>query len=525
METCRENIAVTSETKVVNTATILEAAGKLTQERGEVDATETTEAPHPFPTGSLPVKLQELVKEVASFTQTPDAMAASIAIGMVSAAIGGGVVLRLCDGSILPGNLFIMAVAPSGVGKGRTYSVIAAPLKSCEERLQKDWREIHLPKIMAELEVAAERAKRLGRAAAKQDCPTTRKELTEQFREAEAERQRLEAELARDPQITVGDITSEKLAMKMASQPHEAIANQSPEARGIISVLCGRYSKSGSSDEAVYLSGYSGDGIVVDRVGRAGVRLSTPRLSVLWLVQPDVVSQMLEDDRMVASGLLPRFLTANIDVDPQDEPLESPVLDGHVTREWHTLVEALVRHFRQHTSNPSEVTVSAEANDLRRDFANLSKARYRKAGDLYDVAAYPARWAENACRLALCLHLAEYGRTAPSIELSRDTMHKAIEIVRWFSEQQLSLLADSRSQKQRQRLATLRAILLEKGGHETERVLTKHHGFSKGELADLLERYPNQISQETIKPGPLGGRPSTVIILANFGNTPSTIGR
>jgi hypothetical protein len=57
-----------------------------------------------------------------------------------------------------------------------------------------------------------------------------------------------------EPSLSIGDATKEAMAVAMANQIGEALASISSEGRGIIDVLCGRYTN-GSSDEDFYTPG------------------------------------------------------------------------------------------------------------------------------------------------------------------------------------------------------------------------------------------------------------------------------
>ena len=88
-------------------------------------------------------------------------------------------------------------------------------------------------------------------------------------------------------------MTSEKLAVLLGAN-HEILFSASPEARQIVDIVCGRYNSTKSTDEAIYLSGFSGDFLRVDRLGRDPLTLHKPCLSVLWLVQPDAMARLLK---------------------------------------------------------------------------------------------------------------------------------------------------------------------------------------------------------------------------------------
>ena len=114
-------------------------------------------------------------------------------------------------------------------------------------------------------------------------------------------------------------------------------------------------------------------------------------------------------------------------------------------------------------------------------------------GELRDVEAYVARWAENAWRLALVLHTAEHASNAHKKPLVADTAQKAVRIVRWFSENQLSVLAASRNEGFRRRLEKLLQVLRDAGGEKTLGKLKDSNGFEADEVRELANRFPARL--------------------------------
>ncbi|MDP6676650.1 MAG: DUF3987 domain-containing protein, partial [Pirellulales bacterium] len=87
----------------------------------------TTQDTKPFPTHLLPRVLGDLVKEVARVTQTPEAMAGPLTLGIVSASIGKGLASKGHAGRITPPNLYILLGAKSGTGKSECAKIIFKP--------------------------------------------------------------------------------------------------------------------------------------------------------------------------------------------------------------------------------------------------------------------------------------------------------------------------------------------------------------------------------------------------------------
>ena len=71
--------------------------------------------------------LGDIVKEVARVTQTPEAMAGPLALGIVSASIGKGLSIRGNAGRITPSNIYVLLGAKSGTGKSECSKIIFKP--------------------------------------------------------------------------------------------------------------------------------------------------------------------------------------------------------------------------------------------------------------------------------------------------------------------------------------------------------------------------------------------------------------
>jgi hypothetical protein len=86
----------------------------------------------PFPVEALPSILREMVKETSRVTQTPDSLCAVVALGILSASYGGGLLVQSGAGRITSPNLYLLGIARSGTGKGRVFSIIAKPFLNSE---------------------------------------------------------------------------------------------------------------------------------------------------------------------------------------------------------------------------------------------------------------------------------------------------------------------------------------------------------------------------------------------------------
>ncbi len=464
--------------------------------------------PAPFPLHCIPSVAGDMAREIARVTTSQNQpLAAASVLGILSASLGAGLEMSTGGERRTRGNLFILAIAASGTGKGEAFNLAAAPYEFAESEAMSEFEMREKPKLLAALRLAESRMKHLEKKAEREEVKTEQDKAQISFQEASLEVAKLQARVDAAPRMMVSDATKEALAKVMAAQPGEAIASLSSEARGVFSILKGRYGKEGG-DEDFYCSAYSGESKPTDRVGRGQVILRRPCLSVLWMVQPDAARKAFGDEALTESGLLPRFLT----FDPKAEPMERDAppapIPANVKKNWANLVTSLVDNHRILGATPRSVKVADDVYGIMLAYEN-ENIRHQRSGPLKDMRSYAARWTENAWKMALVLHAAEHGSSAHEKELDATTARNAIEVVRWFVDKQLEILAAGRQQKWRARLTALLSALGDAGGEISLRDLRRSHGFEAEELKLLVDRYPSQLRVEKKSSGT--GRPSEVL--------------
>ena len=463
----------------------------------------------PFPMDCIPGAAGVMAREIARVTTSQnEPLAAASILGVLSASLGAGITLNNSGERWTRPNLFLLPVADSGTGKGEAFSLAAAPIEAVESEMLDDFDRCVRPGLVAKLAVADARSKTLCKEAAREEQVIARNTKLTEYQTAELERSELQRKIDSAPRLKVADTTKEALAIIMQSQPGEALASLSSEARGILSIVKGRYGKSGG-DEEFYCSAYSGDSITVDRVGRPNVTLRRPCLTALWMLQPDALRDALCESALTDSGFLPRFLMFNAEAEAKERQGAPAAIPHDIKAEWHNLVRTLIDTYRSNGATPRAVNVSPDVAVLFQDYENENIRHRQHQGDHRDLKPYVARWTENAWKIALVLHCAKNGKEAHDKHLDVSTAKDAIAIMRWFSGRQLELLANGRREKQRARLSALLAILAETGGEITLRDLSRSHSYDESEVTQLQESFPLYFRITTRRPA--SGRPSKVV--------------
>ncbi|MCB0188387.1 MAG: zinc metallopeptidase [Caldilineaceae bacterium] len=469
------------------------------------------EEPEPFPIHCLPGVAGEMARGVAKSAMVPEVLAGMNVLGILSAAIGAGLEVASGGNRRTRGNLFLMPVAKSGTGKGQSFGPIAEPFLKMEAERVAQWQRTDRPEARADKAVAEARLGKLTGDAKKNLSSEEKANLLRDMADCHAEIERAERCL-REPAWSTEQATKEAIESLIATATHETLASLSAEARGAVDVLMGRYRE--ATDESIFLAGYSGDPVKVHRKGSPPVILARPCLSLLWMLQPDKLRELLESPAMSESGLLPRFLLADTKAEPQEEPEDWPVLSEATADKWRQLVLALVDEYREVDVAARVVTPERQAAALLRNYTNETAVRRRKGGDLEDVDIFAARWAENAWRLAVVLHAAERGDDAWRESLSVDTAERALCLMRWFAGQQLALLAAGREEKMKKRLERLQEVLKLKPEERCNlSELERRHAFTAAEVERLANKFPAVLVIERITTGGAGRPPLVARLL------------
>jgi hypothetical protein len=461
----------------------------------------------PFPIDCLPGAAGAMAQEAAAAALVPDTLTAINILGILSAAIGAGLEAASGGDRRTRANLFLLPVAASGTGKGQSFGLIAEPFLSREAARLDEWRRTDRPHAAAEYGMAEARLARIKSEAKKSLSADDKAMMLTNWREAQAEMDAAERGL-QEPAWSTEQATLEAVQNLLAISSREQLASLSAEARGALDTLMGRYRE--STDESIFLAGYSGDPTKVHRKGSKPIVLARPCLTILWAVQPDKVRELLDSVAMSESGLLPRFLLADTKAEPQEEPETRHCVPAQVKDDWAALIDCLLDEYHEPDIKPRVIQPEREAAALLRDYANEIVQRRRRGGDLEDVTIYAARWAENAWRLAVVIHAAEHGADAWQESLTVTTAANAVRLMRWFADQQLRTLSAGREERLSKRLDKLREVLALKPDHQANlSELDRRHGFNVEEVQRLAAHFPAVLTIEKLSTSG-AGRPPVV---------------
>jgi hypothetical protein len=174
-------------------------------------------------------------------------------------------------------------------------------------------------------------------------------------------------------------------------------------------------------------------------------------------------------------------------------------------------VESLLEQYWE-ARREFEIPVDPKARELIRSYHN-ELVPIRKA-ELSDVNSFVARWHEQAWRISAAIHAMEFGHLSHHHRLTPELMQMAIQINKWFTSQQLQILAQARHSMLRQSALKLKDLLSESYPSGVSlRDLQHSHNWSPDEVNKLVKSFPAWFDLFNATPPGKRGRPSLSIRL------------
>lgn len=199
-------------------------------------------------------------------------------------------------------------------------------------------------------------------------------------------------------------------------------------------MLSGIYSKNVNID--VMLKGYSGDSIRVDRVGRNSESIMNPALTILLTVQPNVLSEVMQNGTFRGRGLTARFLYCMPTSLVGRRRFHTTPIPQEASSAYERLIKNLLED--EQSATPEIITLSAEAEALLEAFSNEVEGKLKT--EYADIADWAGKLVGGVLRIAGILCRASVRRCYDFLEVneelivSGEIMQNAITIGRYFAE-------------------------------------------------------------------------------------------
>lgn len=376
-----------------------------------------------FPIDTLPKAIGDYAAALSESTQTPVDMAATAAIAVLSVCMQGKFKIRAKADWIEPVNTFVLDVMNPSERKSAVENAMLRPLNLFEaERNTQNSAAIESSKMQKR--ILERRQKVL------EDQASKGKADAEEVR-------RIAEEIAgykemKPMKLYVDDITTEKLTSVLAGNDGRA-AILSTEG-GIFDTLAGAYSKTVNID--VMLKGYSGDSIRVDRIGRNSESIMNPALTVLLMVQPSVLSGLMQNGTFRGRGLTARFLYCIPASFVGKRRYRSEPVPEEIYREYELCIRNLLED--ECGKEAEIITLSDEADAMIEMFAERLEPELNRG--YADIVDWAGKLVGNIQRIAALLCRASIRRSHDFLDVPEplvvdgQTMSNAIKIGEYFIE-------------------------------------------------------------------------------------------
>lgn len=436
-----------------------------------------------YPLDVWPENVRQMIQDTAKCTQTPETLGGAFAAGILSGCIGQGLVIS--DAAF--GNdglpvLQIMVFMPSGGGKSSVMRKFAKPLHKWTSQMKKEHQikeseirgrekclEAELEKILIDHKKSPSEKHQIRVAELQCEIDVLRRQKT-------------------STTYVTEDATEERLAVLLGRNGEtgaEAIFSLSVDARKPLTTLMGRYSN-GTIGSGPYLNGFSGDTCFVHRQNLdRSVELKSPFVSLLWVMQPDLATKLLENDELKNSGFIPRQIMERCHktrVSTLFQIKESP----EASKGWDALIFDVLEKFRV-LSEPIRIDAPPQARELIQNYFNEVQARVN-SGELADIDSDASRWAEQAWRFALNLHVARHGKLAGNFPLEVISATNGIRLARYYESRKLQLLIPSRERVEQKRREKVFDLAKRLGYVNPSRCAQYLHEYDSAEWRNWLER-------------------------------------
>jgi hypothetical protein len=238
------------------------------------------------------------------------------------------------------------------------------------------------------------------------------------------------------PRLLVDDVTPEKLGSLLAQ--HGSLAVIAAESALIDTLVAGRYSE-GKANLHLVCAAYSGEPSTIDRKSHDTEYLERPLLAITLVVQPHVLTALLDHEIARAQGLVARFAYALPETRLGHRDMNPPIIPADVSNAWATTVRrvaqtaddagnedsAQVDVSNVSSSAPMRITLAREAELLMTGLREEIEPRLGQDGDLHTIADWTARHHGRVARIAALLHLCE---SEPKTPITAHTMRAALRI-------------------------------------------------------------------------------------------------
>jgi hypothetical protein len=335
-------------------------------------------------------------------------------------------------GHFEPVNLYTAVALPPGSRKSSVHAALTSPVLAAEKELASEARgavnEARTARAVADK--AAREAEKLAAEVAV-DAGKSADEKKQAADDAVAKAALAGAiEIPAVPRLIADDCTPEEAASLLAEQGGK-LAVMSAEGGPFVS-LTGRYSREPNME--VFLKGWSGDMLRVDRKSRPPDFVDSPALTLGLAVQPEVLKQIYSMPGFSGRGLLARVLYSLPRNTVGYRRVRTSPVPPSVSGCYADTMKRLVRDYASWVPEPALFRLDPAAAEMLIQAAEQLEPCLRPDGALGHIAGWGAKLTGTTARIAGLLHGAAHLEGAYRHPVSADTMSRAIRLGRYLTE-------------------------------------------------------------------------------------------
>lgn len=436
-----------------------------------------------FPTEELPEEIRPYIEAVSESLQVPVDMVATFVLSVLSLCMCGKYSLNVKPDWTESLNLYTVTVGRPSERKSPTLKEITRPVfKYVEEENER--RKPDIAECELKRKIISGRLKNIQDALSKKSDKTkyTMQDAIDCQRELE------ELEEVRLLKMVLDDVTPEAL-VKAMRENNEIIGIISAEG-GVFGLLAGRYSNNTNID--IFLKAYSGEYYSSVRIGREGVELKHPYLTICLAVQPQLISDIMDNKEFRGRGLLARFLYSIPNTRVGERAYRTKPVSSSVRSDYENLVKELLEI--PYISDFAEriIHLSTEADRLSEEYYQWIECQL--VNELEEIEDWAGKLHGNTMRIAGVLHVVKHKVNSVNVLLEESTMKSAIEIGKYYLEHS-KMAFDIMGLSDPQEVKEAKYIISRLGTNDKN---DKNDNISKRDVFRLCQRYT---SLEEMEPG------------------------
>jgi len=374
------------------------------------------------PADLLPGVWGQMAQAVSESTQTPAVMSVLCALGVLGALLQNRYIVDTGSHQEVLA-FWTKSISASGTRKSAIVGAFQAPLLAWEKLLADRMRRL-IARNEAVRSTTLKRIEALKQQAGKAD----ENELRRLRDDIEALELSVPDEI-RPPLLFTEDVTPETLQRLLAENGGRmSILSDEP---GLFRVLGGLYGGGGGASLEVFLKAYTGSTLKVQRASRT-VFVVSPCLSMVLMIQPELVAELAGSNQFRGSGLMARFWygAPRSNVGRRDVRQRRRI-SNELRDAYSAAVFALMEGYPPEDARdrrPKVLTLSGSAEELWLDFSQEVEDQLIEGGALDGVRDWGSKLPGSVARVAALMALAEVGLQVEQV--SHSAMDRAIRLAR-----------------------------------------------------------------------------------------------